>query len=348
MKTRLSKLPDGRNLEYAEYGDASGNPMLYFHGGGGCHIDLAHSDELCKKKKIRLIAINRPGIGSSDFQYNRCLMDWPTDIQNFSRNLGLERFILLGWSLGCPYVLACLAKLPHLISCAGIIGGAPPLDQPGAVSKLGFLADRILFPLAKLETPPKPKQCSLFRPASLFLKMTTYLPASVLKLILYYQLSSAADRALVNATDAKLFSDMLTIGTRSGPSGVVQDYVVGSERWDFDLKKINTRVIFWHGKEDKLAPMQESVRMAETLPNGSLIQLPKAGHFLLNDPTMLEDILTQLMNTTLVLSKEEKKSDSYNSSRLFKADAKQEPAKDTKPPKSTGFLRSLLGTCSRH
>jgi pimeloyl-ACP methyl ester carboxylesterase len=63
-----------------------------------------------------LLSIDRPGIGLSDFQPNRTLLDWADDISELAQTLRLDRFALLGWSAGGPYVLACAFKIPHRLT----------------------------------------------------------------------------------------------------------------------------------------------------------------------------------------------------------------------------------------
>lgn len=77
MRIRLS---DGCHLGYAEYGDPDGKPVVYFHGGLSSRLDIAFAALFCQTRGIRLLSIDRPGIGLSDFQPNRMLLDWPDDI----------------------------------------------------------------------------------------------------------------------------------------------------------------------------------------------------------------------------------------------------------------------------
>ncbi len=58
-----------------------------------------------RKTDIRLIGIDRPGMGRSQFQKRRCLLDWPDDVMELADYLGIERFAVLGVSGGGPYAL---------------------------------------------------------------------------------------------------------------------------------------------------------------------------------------------------------------------------------------------------
>ena len=60
--------PGEKNLSFIEYGPGDGIPVFYFHGFPGSHKDimLFKGNELAEELNIRLIAIDRPGYGSSD------------------------------------------------------------------------------------------------------------------------------------------------------------------------------------------------------------------------------------------------------------------------------------------
>ncbi len=184
---RRIRLSNGRWLGYAEYGDPDGKPVMSFHGGLSSRLDVAFAASICRARGIRLLSVDRPGIGLSDFQPNRTLLDWSDDICELAHTLSLKRFALFGWSAGGPYVLACAFKIPHLLTRIGISGGMCPINRSGAVQELGLLVDRVLFPLAK-QFPEL---------AALLLNAASHLPATVLKWVLEQELSSLADRKLI-------------------------------------------------------------------------------------------------------------------------------------------------------
>lgn len=76
---------------------------------------------------VRLICIDRPGYGLSDFQPNRRLLDWPVDVGELADALGIARFNLLGFSAGGPYALACAHLIPERLIQVGIADSAPPM-----------------------------------------------------------------------------------------------------------------------------------------------------------------------------------------------------------------------------
>lgn len=70
--SQIISLPDGRRLSYLEFGDADGHPVFYFHGSPSSYFEpLLIGEEIFREHNLRIIAVNRPGIGNSDFQKKR-------------------------------------------------------------------------------------------------------------------------------------------------------------------------------------------------------------------------------------------------------------------------------------
>jgi pimeloyl-ACP methyl ester carboxylesterase len=65
---RTIQLLDGRRLGDAEFGDRAGVPAIYFHGWPGARVESRLGDDAARLSRVRLIAINRPGMGLSAFQ----------------------------------------------------------------------------------------------------------------------------------------------------------------------------------------------------------------------------------------------------------------------------------------
>ena len=90
-------LSDGRMLGFAQYGDPLGKPVFFFHGGAGSRLE--HPAHVCAVG-VRIIVIDRPGHGLSDYHPERQLLDWPLDVAQLADHLQIDRFYVLGWSAG--------------------------------------------------------------------------------------------------------------------------------------------------------------------------------------------------------------------------------------------------------
>src|SRR5918996_4665095 len=134
---RTIRLRDGRRLGFAEWGDAGGRPLLYFHGWPGSRVEGRLADETARSRRIRMIAVDRPGMGRSDFPPRRTLVDWPDDVVEVAAAVALDRFAVLGISGGGPYAAACAWKLSDRLTRAGLVSCLTPLDVPGATAGMG-------------------------------------------------------------------------------------------------------------------------------------------------------------------------------------------------------------------
>jgi len=122
-------LPDGRKLGYAQYGSPSGHAIFYHHGLPGSRIEAASYHDIALELGLRIIAVDRPGIGLSTPHPQRILLDCPRDLQCLVDHLQLESYSVLGASGGGPYTFACAVSLPaSQLKCASVVCGVGPMD----------------------------------------------------------------------------------------------------------------------------------------------------------------------------------------------------------------------------
>ena len=110
------KLKDGRALNRYEFGDPTGHPCLFLPGAGTSGLGGAALAETATNAGIRLLSLDRPGLGRSDPVPQRRLRDWPDDVEQLADVLGLHRFGLLGHSVGGAYALAVTQRLEDSIT----------------------------------------------------------------------------------------------------------------------------------------------------------------------------------------------------------------------------------------
>lgn len=259
----------GRHLGFAEYGNRHGRPVLYFHGGLSSRIDARVTHKACSATGIRLLAIDRPGIGLSTVAHNRRMVEWPTDVAHFLDAVGIRTADVIGWSAGGPYALACARLIPERIGTVITVGGMIPVNQPGRVRELGLAADRILFPLSRRS--PKIAAMAL-RATQLAGRKLFY--ASMLR-----ALTSPSDRALVASWPVKDATDFFFEALRTGPDGTVEDYAILGGDWGFRLEDISKTVHVVQGVEDRLLPRDHAMELARGLPNSQLHWVKSAGHY---------------------------------------------------------------------
>ena len=99
---KVIQLRDGRTLGYADYGSSEGKPLFYFHGHPGSRFEAGFLAAQAAQVGVRLIGIDRPGMGLSTFKAGRRLLDWPDDVVELADSLHLDYFAVVGFSGGVP------------------------------------------------------------------------------------------------------------------------------------------------------------------------------------------------------------------------------------------------------
>ena len=263
---------DGRTLAYAETGDSGGAPIFVFHGLPGSRSDVERSfgRDVLAGSGVRVIGIDRPGFGASDFQPNRRFDDWPADVAAVADQLGIDRFGVLGYSGGGPYVVACVHALPDRLTFAGIVSGDGPAETPHFRDGMGK-TDAIMTRLARLAPP-------LARLA--IAQATKQAERSGEKF------SGNFDKEL-SPPDLEIHKDPATRqavreifleSTRSGPAGVVHDYRIWARPSGLPFEEVDFPVRVWHGDADAIVPMHHAEYVVGRLANAELTVLPGVGH----------------------------------------------------------------------
>ncbi|WP_167477254.1 alpha/beta fold hydrolase [Nocardia arthritidis] len=267
---RTLSLPD-RAICIAEYGDPTGDPVLYNHGVPGSHIEAIAFDEAAAAAKLRIIAIDRPGIGGSPPVPLRRVVQWADVVAALADRLGLDRFAVVGVSGGGPYALACAHNLADRVTAAVVVSSIAPLDDiPG--QRRGSLAMLRRFPF-------------MARPVAARMAAQIRKPGGVAATIARM---APVDRARVTA-DPRLATELETnIGEafRQGGRGFAMDLrLLFTRPWGFRLADITVPVRIWHGAADHNVPVSDGRRLAALLSNSRIDIVSDAGHLLFIDHT---------------------------------------------------------------
>ncbi|HET7034509.1 MAG TPA: alpha/beta hydrolase [Thermomicrobiaceae bacterium] len=273
---RTVALPDGRQLSYAEYGDPTGRPVLYFHGIPGSRLSSAFADQPARARGVRIIAIDRPGIGRSTFRPGRRFLDWPRDVAALTGALGLETFAVAGVSGGAAYVAACALCLPERISFAGIISGMGPLETPGATSGMRGMTRRRRLEIALARRAPR-LTCRLAqghiaresdpRRGDVIAQMCAEVAPADIALLGQPKTAAAVRRDFAEAF-------------HQGPRGVAWDLILYARPWGFSPRDIPIEVHLWHGDADVTVPIAFGRALAGSIPRCRARYFPGEGHLL--------------------------------------------------------------------
>lgn len=261
-------LRDGRKLGCCEYGDLAGKPVIFMHGFPGSRLDWPMFDPEDKAKQLhaRVVAVDRPGMGLSDYKRGRELLDWPDDVTELADALELDRFAVLSVSGGGPYGNACAFKMADRLTKAAIVCGMGPREAPGSTEGGSWTL------------PGKP---SLIRKLLLIVMVQTLRKQPERMEPQFVEMVSEPDKELLQKHPelVKMSLGSWQEAFRSGTSGVQQEAGLYKRPWGFRLQEIPVEVHLWQGKNDNNVLGSVGHYVAEKIPNCQATFIADEGHF---------------------------------------------------------------------
>lgn len=282
-----ARLPDGRKLSFAEYGDPRGRPVVWMHGTPGGRRQIPQEARVAAAETgLRLICIDRPGCGrSTRYQYNH-IIEFADDLEVVVDLLGIDEFAMVGLSGGGPYVLASAYALSPRVKAAAVLGGVAPSVGPDAAEGGPVKLTAQLQPLlVHLRSP------LAFTVSAL---VTAARPLGTPALVAYAWASPPGDRRVLNRPEirAMFLDDIFSSGRLHA---AVYDLGLFGREWGFRVEDVKIPIRWWHGDADHIIPFRHGQHMVSLLPDAELFVLPGESH--LGSLPVAERILADLAET---------------------------------------------------
>ena len=278
---------DGRRLGFAEFGYPRGPAIIWMHGTPGARRQIPVEARLyAEREGLRIIGIDRPGIGSSTPHVYDDIRDWTEDLAMVADTLGIDKMHLIGLSGGGPYVLAAGAAMPHRVLGVAVLGGVAPTQgvdaPPGGIVQLAAH----LAPLVTVARVPVG--------AALTVGIRLVKPLAGRALDLYARVQPHGDRELLGRPEFKaMFLDDLLNGSRRQITAPLSDLILFSRHWGFEADDVKVPVRWWHGDADHIVPHRHGEHMVALLPDATLRTMEGESH--LSGLGLAEEILSTLM-----------------------------------------------------
>jgi pimeloyl-ACP methyl ester carboxylesterase len=266
--------PDGRTLAYLEVGDPRGPLVLHNHGGPGSRLEARLLAAAATKNGLRLVCVDRPGMGQSSPQKARSYAGWADDLVTIADALGAQEFGVTGWSEGGPWALAAAAyldpaRLRHVTSIApGSYGAFGDNSAAQYLSKVDALGGSLALH---------------FKPGFRLMYAMLGVTAKRFEKNFVKQVRNNVgdyDRQLLLKPDiAAGFGESSAECFAHGSDGLVRDAELLYRRWAFDVTKIERRVHLWQGLADRLVPDPINKAVADAMPGAVWHPVEGAGHF---------------------------------------------------------------------
>jgi pimeloyl-ACP methyl ester carboxylesterase len=274
MSEQQTVLTDGRTLAWHEFGDPDGRPVLFLPGSSSSGLAGRALDDAARDAGIRLIALDRPGLGRSDLAPARRLADWPADVAELLDGLHLDRVALLGHSAGGAFALAVAHELPERVSATVVCAGSGPYSEgwfrdAAEMSRtsrfyygLALRAPRMFGAIMQSGTPRT--AAGIDRTLALIARGA----------------SPDAEFARTNPDRMRAALEATADGFRHGPAGTTTEARMICSPWGFAVADVRTPVDWWHGEQDANVKPAAGRAMVARLPHAAPHFVP-GGHSLL-------------------------------------------------------------------
>ncbi len=252
-------LIDKLRFRYLDWGNEGRHPILFLHGGAL----TAHTWDLCclaLRDEFHCIALDQRGHGDTDWapDADYSIAAQREDVKGFVDELGLDRFVLVGMSMGAINALAFAVNYVEMLSALVLIDAGPEVRRRGSSRIREFVNGG-----AKPETLEEIIERALaFNPRR---------DPKVLRRSLMHNLRQQTDGTWVWKYDRRRFQQM-------GEAHAAERQGLAE-----GLAKVTCPTLVVRGAESDVFHEEDGERLAQRLPDGRFVTIPRAGHTVQGD-----------------------------------------------------------------
>jgi pimeloyl-ACP methyl ester carboxylesterase len=255
---------DGRRICYAAYGPSAGAPALFI-AGAGCGRLMRFGEQYLDEYGIRLISVDRPGIGGSDPDPDKTFDTVAADVAAVVDTVAGRPVPVVANSQGAPFGLA----LAGTGRASGLVL-ASPIDDLGypPVTTLLSAAHREFVAAIAADPDGAIQGLSGYTATALFdMVMADYPPSDS---IVY---DDPAFRSMLNIA--------LTDGFAQGAAGYARDTMLATTPWPAHLLTPGTDVQLLFGSDDTVHSPDLGATLAGRIPGATRTVVAGVGGALL-------------------------------------------------------------------
>jgi pimeloyl-ACP methyl ester carboxylesterase len=277
---------DGRDLEVLRQGPEDGVPLVFHCGTPNAPAEFPRLTDAVVARGWQLVAHSRPGYAGSTPHEGRDVADAASDVAAILAELGLDRFVTLGWSGGGPHALACAALLPERCRAAASLAGVGPFDAEGLDFLAGMGPENVEEFGAAAESRAA-LEAYLEEHAPELAEVTGEQVAGALG-----GLIDDVDRGALTGELADVLAAMIRRALSSGIAGWRDDDLAFVRPWGFELSSITVPVSIWQGAHDRMVPFEHGKWLAAHIPGARAHLYDDEGHISLAQqiPRILDDL----------------------------------------------------------
>jgi pimeloyl-ACP methyl ester carboxylesterase len=254
-----TRLPDGRELAWTEWGPRDGRPVLFCPGAGMSGV-LGFGTDLLPGLGLRLLALDRPGLGRSAPDPGKTYASWAGDVGHLVSALGLRRVLGVGFSQGAPFAVALAGA--GLLDAVALVAGQDDLR-----AQRHLLVPEVAGMLDAADADPAGFEREIARVASADWMWQVILTTA-----------APGDRARYEGSDlGPAVRAALDDGFRQGAAGYARDLVTALGPWPVRPEDLTVPVHLWYGAQDT------STVHSPDLGRSLAARIPGARHTVLDD-----------------------------------------------------------------
>lgn len=128
------KTDKGRTVHFTDTGEPGWKPMLFIGGAGTSARApelVAFLDTMRRRLKIRIIAVERNGLGDTAFDPAWGFQDYVGEVQQVLKHLGIDRFALAAISGGGAYAGHVVSAMPQRITSWHMLAAVSTASRGG-------------------------------------------------------------------------------------------------------------------------------------------------------------------------------------------------------------------------
>jgi pimeloyl-ACP methyl ester carboxylesterase len=251
---------NGLHLRYLDWGTLGKRPVLFLHGGAL----TAHTWDLCclaLRVDYHCLALDQRGHGDSDWapDADYSITAQREDVKGFADALGLDRFVLVGMSMGAINGLAYAIAYPKTLSALIMIDAGPTLRRPGS---------RRIRDFVNGGAQPETLEAIIARA----LAFNPRRDPLILRHSLMHNLRRQEDGNWVWKYDRRRFRATADDRHGAGRRGLADG-----------LAQVSCPTLVVRGSESDVFHDEDAERLAAGLPDGRWVKIPQAGHTVQGD-----------------------------------------------------------------
>jgi pimeloyl-ACP methyl ester carboxylesterase len=252
-------LRDGRMLHVFDNGDRVGDVVVEHHGTPGSGLGYPPDLELARERGLRSIRYDRAGYGESTPSPGRSVADVVPDVEDVMDALGVERYVTVGGSGGCPHSFACGARSERCLAAVAI--AAPTPYPPEGLDWLEGQGEQNLAEWAAALEGPEALEVFLESEAA---EMRAASPEQIKDVMA--SLLPPVDAAVLTGGRAEHWKRSSDRALAQGVAGWRDDDLAFMHPWGFELDEIRVPTLLWQGVQDKMVPVAHARWLAERIP----------------------------------------------------------------------------------